>query len=248
MKPVLFLQNITIEGPGTIAAFLKERNIPLEIRDLFTSDSLPESPDDFGSIVIMGGPMNVDEEEKYPYLSTEKEFIKEAVDRNLPILGICLGAQILAQVLGAEVEKNAYSEIGWMTVNLTKQGKSSSIFRGLPEEFEVFQWHSDRFEIPKDAIHLAYSASCENQAFQYREKVFGLQFHFDVDANESARWAKEYMLSLRGEERLAAHELVSTPNHEASTRVQRNARLVFENFFTNIAGYAKSKTQQKAST
>jgi GMP synthase (glutamine-hydrolysing) len=127
----------------------------------------------------MGGPMNIYEDNKYPWLTQEKRFIEQAIENEKIILGICLGSQLIADVLGAKVFPNPDKEIGWFPIELTSQAKSSKVFNVLPNPFTVFHWHGDTFDLPKGATRMAMSKGCQNQAFIYGERVVGLQFHLE---------------------------------------------------------------------
>lgn len=143
------------------------------------SYQLPNTSD-YDWLIIMGGPMGVYENEKYPWLKDEKMAIKLAIDENKIVLGICLGAQLIASSLGASVHKNTQKEIGWWPIQLTDDGKRNVLFREIPEEITVFHWHGDTFQLPDGAEHIAFSEATENQAFVYKGSVIGLQFHFEV--------------------------------------------------------------------
>jgi len=135
----------------------------------------------------MGGPMNVDEELKYPWLAAEKRFIAEAISLGRPILGVCLGAQLLATVMGARVYPNLDREIGWFDIFRTNAAERSELAGFLPEKAEVFHWHGDTFDMPAGAVHLARSAGCEHQAFVAQGRIVGLQFHLEVTADGAGR-------------------------------------------------------------
>jgi len=135
--------------------------------------------DGFDMLVIMGGPMNVYEEEKYPWLADEKKFIKETVYSGKPVLGICLGAQLTACALGAAVRRNPEREIGWFETRLLPGAGKTRAFSGFPDRFVPFHWHGDTFDVPEGSIHCAESAACGNQAFVFNEKTVGLQFHLE---------------------------------------------------------------------
>ncbi|MCU0848008.1 MAG: type 1 glutamine amidotransferase [Spirochaetes bacterium] len=135
--------------------------------------------DGFDMLVIMGGPMNVYEEEKYPWLAHEKKFIKETVSSGRPVLGICLGAQLIACALGAGVRGNPEREIGWFETRLLSGAGKTRAFSGFPDKFVPFHWHGDTFDVPEGAIPCAESEACGNQAFVFNEKTVGLQFHLE---------------------------------------------------------------------
>jgi len=185
---ILFIKHIDIEGPETIGEFFQRNGFASTVIDLSRGDCLPRDLNSLDAVVCLGGPMNVDEEEKYPFLKPENEFIKEIIHQEIPYLGICLGSQLLAKASGARVTKAPVEEIGWYKVQLTPQGKADPLFQGLPERFEVFQWHGDTFEIPEGGVHLAESPICTNQAFRYGSNIYGLQFHIEVTPEMILEW------------------------------------------------------------
>jgi GMP synthase (glutamine-hydrolysing) len=194
---VLIVKHIDIEGPGLIEDCLKQEEIPYQILNLTPGVHLPKL-DDFTHIVILGGPMNVYEEDRYPFLRDEDLFIKEAIQRGKSILGICLGAQLMAKALGAKVFKASMKEIGWYDVSLTEIGSQDSLFSNLPKTFPIFQWHEDTFEIPKAGKLIATSSPVPHQAFRYGEKVYGLQFHLEVTEEMIQEWMETYEEEFKG--------------------------------------------------
>jgi len=186
---VLILKHVENEGPGLIENHLIHEEIPYQIIDLSQDPIFPKS-DHFTHIVLLGGPMNVYEEDRYPFLKEEDLFIKEAIQRGKFVLGICLGAQLIAKALGAKVFKSPAKEIGWFEVSLTGWGLQDPLFFNLPRTFPVFQWHEDTFEIPKLAKLIATSTTVSHQAFHYGEKVYGLQFHLEVTEEMIREWIK----------------------------------------------------------
>lgn len=173
------LEHEPFEGLANIEVWAKKKGHSISRTLLFNNEELPEM-NDFDWLAIMGGSMNIYEEEKYPWLVEEKKFITEAIAQGKIVLGVCLGAQLIADVLGGKVTKNKYKEIGWYPVNLTKEARNSSIFSALPSEFTAFHWHGDTFKTPHGAIRIAQSEGCANQAFEYDNgRVTGLQFHLD---------------------------------------------------------------------
>lgn len=172
------LQHVPFEGPGYLATWVRARGHRLTSTKLWQDHILPER-DEFDGLFILGGPMNVYEVDEHPWLAAEQQFIALALVDDKPILGICLGAQLLAVVLGGSVTQNLDTEIGWFPVELTPAAHESALLRGFPERFMVFHWHGDRFSIPPDAIHLARSEACDEQAFVYKNRAVGLQFHLE---------------------------------------------------------------------
>ena len=172
------LQHVEFEDLANIESWAREKGHSVAKTLLCRNEKLP-SPNEFDWLIVMGGPMNVYEEEQYPWLIQEKKIIREAIAENKFVLGICLGAQLIADVLGARVPKNAHKEIGWHSVYLTEPGQRSSVFSVLPDTFIAFHWHGDTFELPVGATWIAKSEGCVNQAFEYDGHVFGLQFHLE---------------------------------------------------------------------
>jgi GMP synthase-like glutamine amidotransferase len=172
MRTLIF-QHTPEENPGTLSEWLEAKKFPNEIFHVYR-DALP-SPDKFEWLVVLGGPMNVSEEEKFPWLKAEKKFLSAWVKSGKPVLGICLGGQLLAEVLGGRVAKNAVREIGFHEVHRT--GATHPALRAWPPSLAVFQWHEDRFSLPPGCVSLLTSPACEHQAFALNEKTLGLQFH-----------------------------------------------------------------------
>jgi GMP synthase-like glutamine amidotransferase len=193
----LIIKHIEIEGPGLIEYCLKQGNTPYQILSLETEVRFPKL-DHLTHIVLLGGPMNVYEEDRYPFLRKEDLFIKEAIQRGKSILGICLGAQLIAKALGAKVFKAPLKEIGWFDVSLTKMGLKDSLFSTLPDTFPVFQWHEDTFELPRGGKLIATSPLVPHQAFRYGERVYGLQFHLEVTGEMIQEWMRTYEEELKG--------------------------------------------------
>ena len=194
---VLIIKHVDIEGPGLIEYCLNQRRLPYQVLCLDSDARLPR-PEGFTHIILLGGPMNVYEEDRYPFLKDEDLFIKEAVQRGKFILGICLGAQLIAKALGAKVFKAPVKEIGWFDVSLTEIGLQDPLFSNLPKTFPVFQWHEDTFDIPKSAKLIATSSSVPHQAFRYGDNAYGLQFHLEVTEEMIQEWMKTYEEELKG--------------------------------------------------
>ncbi len=184
---VLIIMHVESEGPGTLGAFLESSGAGVRLARVYAGDRLPERIDDLGAIISMGGPMNVYEEQEYPFLRDETAFLQKAIAANLPVLGICLGAQMIAKASGARVVRSPKEEIGWGKISVTDAGRSDLLFSGLPVTLEVLQWHGDMFEIPEAGALIATGDDCPNQAFRYRN-AFGLQFHVEVTREILAEW------------------------------------------------------------
>lgn len=174
-----YLQHVSFENLGSILTWATKQGCSVTATHLYNHEDLPAQTD-FDWLVVMGGPMNIYDEENYPWLAPEKLFIREAIDSGKVVIGICLGAQLIADVIGGEVTRNPKLEIGWFPVKLKVETKSLPLFSYLPEEPMVFQWHGDTFsKLPEDALCLAENDACPHQAFMYKERVFGFQFHLE---------------------------------------------------------------------
>ena len=174
-----YLQHVWFEDLSNIEVWAKERGYDISGTKLYDGEKVP-AVGEFDWLVVMGGPMNIYEEDIYPWLAPEKRFIAEAIEAGKIVLGVCLGAQLMADVLGAKVYKNDYKEIGWYPVRLSEDAKKLPVFSDLPKEFTAFHWHGDTFELPVGCMRAASSEGCTNQAFACKDgKVIGLQFHLE---------------------------------------------------------------------
>lgn len=171
--------HVPFENLGSIEAWIKARQRPLTVTRFYQDDALPDL-DDIDCLIVMGGPMGACDDDRFPWLKSEKRTIERALQQGKWVIGICLGSQLIANVLGARVYANRHKEIGWFPIELTAAGRQSSLSGFLPDRLDVFHWHGDTFDLPADALHLAHSEACLNQAFVYGERVIGLQFHLET--------------------------------------------------------------------
>jgi len=179
-----YLQHVPFEGLGSIESWFEANGYELTRTLFFESTDLPDTKAiDF--LVIMGGPMSVNDEEKFPWLVSEKQFIREVIDSGKPVLGICLGAQMIASAMGARIFPNPVKEIGWFPIQAV-DSIDDSIF-SFPPSAMVFHWHGETFDLPPGTIRLAKSEGCENQAFQLGKSVIGLQFHLETTPESAER-------------------------------------------------------------
>jgi GMP synthase-like glutamine amidotransferase len=185
---VLVLQHDPDDGPGYLGDALRRRDARLTIIRLDKGEAITYLSA-YDMLLVMGGTMNVYQEEKYPWLAEETLTIQEAVEADKPVLGVCLGGQLLAKALGAPVRIGAAREVGLIPVTLTPQGKADPLFEGL-EQVEAVEWHDDTFDIPSEAAALACSEGCANQAFRFRQRAYGLQFHPEVSPEMLTEWIK----------------------------------------------------------
>jgi GMP synthase (glutamine-hydrolysing) len=184
-----YFQHVPFEGLGNIEEWIKMKGYSLSSTRFYENSALPKLGD-IDRLIVMGGPMGAYDENIYPWLAAEKRFIGQAINKGIKVLGVCLGAQLIAAALGAKVYPNAHKEIGWFPISLTEDGKTSALFRGLPAEILVFHWHGDTFDLPHGTKHLAETTACKNQAFSYKNHVLALQFHLDVKKNIIDEWVQ----------------------------------------------------------
>lgn len=180
MSEVLVLQHAAPEGPAAIGDALQRRGVGMKVIRLDQVIALPGSMEGAAGLVVMGGPMAVYEEDQFPYIPAELQLIESALDAGLPILGVCLGSQMLAAALGSRVYPSGNKEIGWHEVRLTRNAAKDELWRGIDDRFMGFHWHGDIFDLPKGATPLASSALTEHQAFRAGKNAYGLLFHLEV--------------------------------------------------------------------
>ncbi len=170
------LQHVAFEDIGSIAGWLRARAAEVSVTRFYQDARLPDLKD-LDLIIAMGGPMSVNDESEVPWLRSEKQFVRDAIERGIPTLGICLGAQMIASALGSRVYRNTVKEIGWFPIEAVPAAPGSFKF---PSTCKVFHWHGETFDLPPGAVLLAKSAGCRNQAFQLKQNVIGLQFHLEI--------------------------------------------------------------------
>jgi GMP synthase (glutamine-hydrolysing) len=185
---ILVFQHVPYEPLGTLDPLLKESGFRIRYVNFGRDPHVRPSLDRYAALIVLGGPMNADQIDHYPNLQSEVEIIRDAVTRDMSVLGICLGAQLLAKALGGRVMRNAVREIGWHDVELTAEGRSDPVLSTFAPRQEVFQWHEDGIELPAGTVHLARSPASSVQAFRHGEHAYGFQFHLEVDSSLIERW------------------------------------------------------------
>ena len=191
MKTVLVLQQVPHEKLGNLESHFRAAGMTWRYIELFREPPSQLDLREAAGLIVLGGAMNVDEVDRYPYLAREVAWIREAVVAELPLLGICLGAQLLAKAMGARVYPNRIKEIGWYTIQLTPDAAEDRLFRGSSAEETVFQWHGDTFDLPPGGVLLARSPQCPHQAFRYGSAAWGLQFHVEMTVEGIECWLHE---------------------------------------------------------
>lgn len=198
MKRAVVLQHVPFEGPAAIARLLAERGFSLDVRRLDLGAEVPSMLDEGDVLIVMGGPMGVGDigDPEFPFLAREVELLRRVIADDAPMLGVCLGAQLLAHAAGARVYPATHPdgsrcyEVGWGPIRVHHDGATDALVAGLPAEMVVLHWHGDTFDLPEGALHLASTAACPNQAFRTGSRQFGLQFHCEAGDAEVAEFLR----------------------------------------------------------
>ncbi len=190
MKPVLCVRNDRDDTLGIAVPALAQHGVPVVRLDGFDAEPRWPQLEEIGGLVIFGGEMNVDEIDRYPYLLTQRELMRRAVDAGIPVLGICLGAQMLARALDAHVYRAPVRELGFKPVRITQAGEVDPLLGAFHSGDRVFQWHEDTFDLPDGAELLAAGDDVQVQAFRMGRNAWGVQFHFEVDAEGIDAWLR----------------------------------------------------------
>lgn len=220
---ILCLQHVAFEGPGILEPWLEHRGVRLR-KHLVPEGELPD-PSPFRSVIVMGGPMNIYQHRDHPWLPAEKQFLRRCLNEGIPLLGICLGAQLIADTLGARVVQGPHREIGWFPIETTADMRHAA--PGLPASLDVLHWHGDTFERPPGSIQVARSAACEEQGFYHPGCYLGLQFHV-----ESTPESVENLLHHCGDE-LTPGAYIQTPA-QIREGLTRAAFAPWEPLFTEL--------------
>lgn len=187
MKPVRIFRHVACEGPGYLGTFLENHNIPFEVICIDEGITVPQSLNDISGFIFMGGSMNVTD--SLQWISDEKKLIQNAINNNIPVMGICLGAQLMSAALGGDITHNSNMEIGWHKVEKDKNNKNHEWLNQLPENFIPFHWHADTFSIPEGVTVLLHSQCRNNQAFSINNSI-ALQFHLEMTTEMVKEWVR----------------------------------------------------------
>jgi GMP synthase (glutamine-hydrolysing) len=191
MQEVLIFQHDPFEDLGFFADVLEKQRANYRTIRLFQGEMPAEDWEHIGALIVLGGPMSASDEDQYPFLRWEKTIIRAAIEDAVPMVGVCLGAQLIAMALGTPVFPGPVKEIGWYPISVTPHGQVDSLLGYLPESATVFQWHGDGFDLPTGAFRLASSVYYENQAFRIGRNIYGLQFHLEMTRRMIERWIDE---------------------------------------------------------
>lgn len=186
----MVFQHVGHEPLGSLNPMLKAAGFRIRYVNFGRHPDMVPDLEGYNGLVVLGGPMGVYEADQFPHLKVEMQAIEHALKNEIPVLGICLGSQLLAQALGGRVYKADTMELGWHKIALTPHGEQDPLFSTFEKSESIFQLHQDTFTLPQNAFHLALSQICENQAFRYGEKVYGFQFHLEVDRAMILRWLR----------------------------------------------------------
>jgi GMP synthase (glutamine-hydrolysing) len=235
MAKIYVLQHHPAENLGNIAGALETAALAWQYVRIFDGQQVPADMRGAGGLIVMGGPMGVYQTDRYPFLKDEMALIDAAIKKGLPVLGVCLGAQMIAAVLGAKVERNPQGkEIGWYPVTLAPVAKSDPLLRDLPETIMPFHWHGDIFEVPSGAVAIASSDKTPCQAFRYAEFTYAFQFHIEVTRDGVAAMATAFARELETE-RIAASDLTAGAQRFVPD-LERMAETVFGRWASPIQG------------
>lgn len=236
MSRILVFQHVAAEPLGTLDPLIRRRGHRIRFVNFDRDPDARPDVDRYKGLVVLGGPMNVEDQGERPHLRTELAAIERMLELGRPVLGICLGAQLLAHALGAPVRRHPDPEIGWYPLHATAAGRTDQVLAPLGETAPVFQWHGCHFEVPRTATHLARSDACEQQAFRWGDNAYGFQFHLEMDQPLIERWLanpayREELAALPGA-RDEAGIRADTERHIAGMQAQADA--VFNNFLDLI--------------
>ncbi|CAK7193303.1 hypothetical protein COMNV_01518 [Commensalibacter sp. Nvir] len=211
MKAII-LQHVPFEGPGYILSWLHEKGFATDIYSVCNPEIPTPDVCSANLLIVLGGPMSVNDEKTYPWLIEEKKLIKKAIDHNIPTLGICLGSQLIASVCGAKISRASEKEIGWFPVQAVPQTSKNKKNFSFPESFISFHWHSEQFDIPINATKIATNSVNPNQAFQIGKTVIGLQFHPEITPYSLQTMVNHTPIELTNESYVQpAQQLLSVP-------------------------------------
>jgi GMP synthase (glutamine-hydrolysing) len=236
VKKVIVFKHVSGEVLGTLNPLLKEQKLSIRYVNFDRYPSAEPVLDRYHGLVVFGGWMGVYEADRYAHLKVEMRLIEQALKRDIPVLGICLGSQILAHVLGAKVRKHEEKEVGWSEVTLTEAGKRDPLLSHFSPTEKLFQMHGDTFDIPANCVHLAESRSCASQAFRYGDKAYGLQFHLEIDRAMIERFLKvpknrEEVEAFAGKHAIERMEAETDQHLPRSVELSRQTFLQFVRLF-----------------
>ena len=233
----MVFQHVSAEPLGVLDRLVRARGHRVRFYNFHRHPGAHPNVDRYDGLIVLGGPMNVDQREALPHLEVEIAAIRRAVDQGKPVLGICLGAQLLAHAFGGEVRRAEQWEIGWYDLAVTDAGREDPVTAPLAPSARLFEWHGYTFDLPADATLLMSGAGCRNQAFRLGEAAYGFQFHLEVDQHLIQRWTtiKSYRDELIASDAGTTPEAVAAETADAVANSQTLAEAVFSRFLDQIA-------------
>jgi len=242
MAKVLVFQHVPAEPLGTLDPMLRNRGHRIRYINFHRHPDAEPDVSRYDALIVLGGPQMPDEGDRYPHLRVEMRCIEQALARGMPLLGICLGAQLLAYTLGGGVRALDRGEIGWYELRPTKQAPADPLFCALTEPHPAFQWHGYTFDLPAGAVHLARTESCENQAFRYGLNAYAMQFHLELDERLINRWLNhpDYQRDLQRQGRDDDVESIREQTHRLIPQSISLSEEVFGRFLAHL-GDARSR-------
>jgi GMP synthase (glutamine-hydrolysing) len=240
MRRLLVFQHSAREPLGILDPLLRRAGFRVRYVNFSRQPDATIDVSRYNGLIVLGGPMNVDRQDRHPHLATEIAAIREALARDIPILGICLGAQLLAAALGANVRPHSVREIGWYRLDPTAAAQSDRLCRHFDGSQHVFQWHAYTFDLPPGAVHLASTPTCPNQAFRYGDRAYGLQFHLEADEPLVQKWlhVPEYRAEAEASGPTHTLEHILRDTHGHAPRSGELAARVFGDF-VELFGWRK---------
>jgi GMP synthase (glutamine-hydrolysing) len=236
MPRILVFQHVAVEPLGTLDALIRARGHRIRFHNFERHPDAQPSIDRYRGLVVLGGPMNVEDQHRRAHLKTELNAIERALAQGKPVLGICLGAQLLAHVLRAPVRRHERPEIGWYDLALSSAGRADPVLGAIGASMPVFQWHAYTFDLPGGAVHLASTATCEQQAFRFGDKAYGFQFHLEADTPVIERWTglPTFKAELTAAGLPTDEQAIRAATGTLVERTRRHAGAVFDNFLDLI--------------
>ena len=228
MPTLTCFQHIDCEGPGSLWDALKAKKVGVEILKPFKGDPIPDHLGD--GLVVLGGPMGVYEEKKFPWMTEELNAVRRCLKNSIPVLGVCLGSQMLAHAAGGQVFRGAMPEVGWYPITLTPTGHLDQLLLEIPSSFDAFHWHGDTFTLPEDAQRLAGSDYYPNQIFKVGNNAYGFQCHLETTEEMIRSWASIYAKELTPQGGPIRPEQIETRLSERAHALKAIGEKVFSRF------------------
>lgn len=238
-RTILVSQHVPVENPGTIATSLRRHGYELRTVRTWLGEPVPRDPDGVAAVVVMGGPMGVYQADRHPHLTDEIALLRGCLERGVPVLGVCLGSQLLAVAAGGRVYPSGIQEIGWYEVRSTAAGRDDPLWREAPDPMTVLEWHGDYYDLPEGAVALAGSARFPAQAFRVGDRAYGLLFHIETPEEMVDDWLAYFAADVAAVEPPIEVEAIRRQARERCEEMRPIAERVFDRFGAGIAAWAR---------